>query len=233
MKFFKKLLLTILLIIIILGVAFYANGYKLYNEATSKISIDDKVQSIRNDKDFTSISNVPSYYVYAIVAVEDHRFYLHGTIDPIGIGRAIISNLSNQEFREGGSTITQQTAKNLYFMEEDNVIARKSAEILVGNDLEKKYSKDEILELYYNTIYFGDGYYGIKQACEGYLKKEPSDMTLSDATMLAGVPNAPSIYAPTVNPDLTRKRQQKVISSMVEYKYLTQEQADNISLYGE
>ena len=79
-----------------------------------------------------------------------------------------------------------------------------------------------------NTIYFGDGYYGIKEAANGYLNKEPIDMNLYECTMLAGVPNAPSVYAPTVNPELTKKRQEKVISSMVEYGYLTKEQADKI-----
>lgn len=233
MKLFKKLIAFILITIVVIGIALYANGYKLYQETISKTSIPDMVTSVRNKETFVSISDVPNYYTYAIIAVEDHRFYMHGTIDIIGIGRAIISNFKEQEFKEGGSTITQQTAKNLYFMAEDDAINRKSAEIFVGHQLEKNYTKDEILELYFNTIYFGNGYYGIKEACEGYLNKEPSEMTLSDATMLAGIPNAPSVYAPTVNQDLTRKRQKKVIASMVEYKYLTQEQADAITLYGE
>ena len=92
--------------------------------------------------------------------------------------------------------------------------------------MEKKYSKDEILELYVNTIYFGDGYYGIKEACEGYLSKEPKDMALYDATMLAGIPNAPSVYAPTANFNLTQSRQKKVVSSMVEYNYLSEDEAN-------
>lgn len=95
-------------------------------------------------------------------------------------------------------------------------------------DLEKNYSKDDILELYINTIYFGDGYYGIKEACNGYLNIEPSEMTLYDCTMMAGIPNAPSVYAPTVNPDLTKSRQKKVIADMVSYGYLSQEEADKI-----
>ena len=99
-----------------------------------------------------------------------------------------------------------------------------------GKKVNEKYilQKDDILEMYVNTIYFGDGYYGIKQACNGYLDKEPQNMTLYEATMMAGIPNAPSVYAPTVNPDLTKSRQQKVINSMVEYGYLTQEEAEKI-----
>lgn len=231
MKFIRRLLLFIIIVIIVIGSICYINGKKLYDESISKISIEDKVSEIRSDANFVSINNVPDYYKNAIVAVEDHRYYNHGAIDIIAIGRAIVSNIKQKDFKEGGSTITQQTAKNLYFITEDDAVSRKVAEILVAYDLEKLYSKDEILELYFNTIYFGDGYYGIKEACNGYLGKEPKDMTLSNATMLAGVPNAPSVYAPTVNPDLTISRQKKVISAMVEYGYLSSQEAEGIALY--
>ncbi len=170
-KFIRRLILFIILLLIAVFAVLYINGKKLYDETIAQISIEDKVQEIRNNKDFTSINDVPKYYPEAIVAVEDHRFYKHGAIDPIAIIRAIVSNFKQKEFREGGSTITQQTAKNLYFIGEDDVVNRKIAEILVAIDLEKKYSKDEILEIYFNTIYFGDGYYRIKDACNGYLDK--------------------------------------------------------------
>ena len=107
---------------------------------------------------------------------------------------------------------------------------RKIAELIMSSNLEKKYSKQEIFELYVNTIYYGNGYYGIRAASKGYFKKEPKDLTLSECTLLAGVPNAPSVYAPTANLDLCKNRQQKVIRSMVKYNYLTQEQADAITL---
>ncbi len=231
MKFFRKLILLLLITILLIGGVCYINGKKLYDEKTSEISLSNKVAEIKSSDSFVSLNSLPVYYKNAVIAVEDHRFYKHGAIDPIAIARAIYSNIKSQKFREGGSTITQQTAKNLYFISEDDVVSRKVAEILLGMDLEKNYLKDDILELYINTIYFGDGYYGIKQACNGYLNKEPQDMTISDATMLAGIPNAPSIYAPTQNPDLTISRQQKVISSMVKYNYLTQDEADGIVLY--
>ena len=161
--------------------------------------------------------------------MEDHRYYKHGAIDPIALVRAIVSNIKQKDFKEGGSTITQQTAKNLYFISEDDVISRKSAEALLSFELEKKLSKDEILELYFNTIYFGNGYYGIKEACIGYLEKEPQDMTLYDCTMLAGIPNAPSVYAPTSNFNLTKKRQKKVVASMLEYGYISSEQSSSLN----
>lgn len=231
MKLFRKLCFIILVVILfVLGIAFY-DGYQLYSSTIFKEPIDSKIQSIKSSESFTSIDSLPSYYKNAIIAVEDHRFYEHKTIDLISIARATVSNLRQKDFKEGGSTITQQTAKNMYFITEDNVISRKIAEILVGIDLENNYDKDEILEIYINTIYFGDGYYGIKEASNGYLNKSPTDLTISEATMLAGVPNAPSIYAPTKNLNLTQSRQKKVISSMVENNYLTQEEADSIELF--
>ena len=226
MKFLKRLLLIFLVVVIVFISVCYANGKKLYDSQLSKISLEDKIQNIKSSESFVYLKDLPEYYKNAVVAVEDHRYYNHGAIDVIALGRAFVSNIKQKDFKEGGSTITQQTAKNLYFITEDDVISRKVAEAILSFELEKKYSKDEILELYVNTIYFGDGYYGIKEACEGYLGKEPKDMTLYDATMLAGIPNAPSVYAPTANFNLTQSRQKKVISSMVEYNYLSEDEAN-------
>lgn len=228
MKFFKKLLIVLLLIILIVGTVVLLNGYKLYKSAISEISISDKIAEIKSIDTYVSIKDVPQYYLDAVVAVEDHRFKDHGAIDIISIGRAIVSNIQSRELNEGGSTITQQVAKNLYFITEDDIVSRKIAEILVAMNLEKNYSKDDILEFYINTIYFGEGYYGIREASNGYYKKEPIELNLYEATLLAGVPNAPSVYAPTINPDLAINRQKKVIRSMVEYGYLSQEEANKI-----
>lgn len=228
MKFIKRLILFVLILIIVVGSVVILNGYNLYKTTINEKSLSDKISQIKSDKKYVSINNVPSYYTNAIIAVEDHRFKKHGAIDVISIGRAIVSNIQAKDFNEGGSTITQQVAKNLYFIGEDDVVSRKVAEIFVAIDLEKNYSKDEILEFYINTIYFGEGYYGIKEASTGYYKKEPKDMSLDEATMLAGVPNAPSVYAPTINPTLAKSRQGKVLRSMVEYGYLSQEEADKV-----
>lgn len=200
----------------------------MYDDTISQVSLSDTVKEVRNDKNFVKLKDLPQDYINAVVAVEDHRYREHGAIDIIAIGRAFWINVSNFELKEGGSTITQQVAKNLFFINEDDAITRKVAEIFAAFDLEKNYSKDDILELYVNTIYFGDGYYGIKEACNGYLDIEPSKMTLYDCTMMAGIPNAPSVYAPTANPELTKSRQKKVISDMIEYGYLSQEEADKL-----
>lgn len=228
MKFIRRLLLFILVIILIVGSVLYLNGNKLYKEKIAETSLENKVSSVREDSNFVKLSSLPSYYENAVVSVEDRRFYSHGTIDFIALARATFSNIKQKDFKEGGSTITQQTAKNLYLMEERDISNRKVSEFLIGRDLEKKYNKDEILELYVNTIYFGDGYYGIQEAAKGYFNKDAKDLTLYEATMLAGVPNAPSLYAPTVNFDLTKSRQKKVVSSMVETGSLSQEEANKL-----
>ncbi len=228
MKFIKKLIFLLLIAIIIIFSIVALNGKKMYDEKISKMSLQDTIAKIESDKNYVKLDDLPDDYKNAIIAVEDHRFKKHGAIDLIAIGRAIWINVTNFELREGGSTITQQVAKNIFFISEDDALTRKSAEIFAAFDLEKNYSKDKILELYVNTIYFGDGYYGIKEACNGYLNIEPSQMTLYDCTMMAGIPNAPSVYNPSANPKLTRSRQKKVISDMVEYGYLTQDQADKL-----
>lgn len=228
MKFIKRFFIVLFVIIVILTVSLGMYGYTLYEEKLKEQPLADKISDIKNSYFFVSIQDVPQDYINAIIAVEDHRYKEHGAIDIIGIARAILTNIKSKELAEGGSTLTQQVAKNLYFISEDTVVRRKLAEMFMAIEIENKYSKDDILELYINTIYFGDGYYGIKQACERYLQKEPKDMNLAECTMMAGIPNAPSVYAPTVNKELCKQRQNKVITSMVEYGYITQEQADNI-----
>ena len=230
MKNLKKFLLFILITILIILALIGLQGYNLYNSAISQVSLSDKVNEIRNNENFVKFSDLPDDLVNATIAVEDHRFRDHGAIDIVSIGRAIFSNIKAQNLVEGGSTITQQVAKNLYFMENTDDISRKVAELIMSYHLEKNYSKEDIFELYVNTIYYGNGYYGIKDASNGYLKKEPKDLTLDESTMLAGIPNAPSVYAPTVNMDLCKKRQAKVIRSMVKYGYISQDDADKIKL---
>ena len=228
MKTFLKIILVIFVVCFSIGVFAVGSGYDMYKEALENMPLSQKIEETKSDENYTSIDKLPKIYLDAVVAVEDHRYYDHGAIDIIGLARAVFTNIKNKELQEGGSTITQQVAKNLYFIEEDNAFRRKVAEMFMAIDIENNYSKEDILEMYINTIYFGDGYYGIKEACEGYLNKEPKDMNLAESTMMAGIPNAPSVYAPTVNKELCKQRQNKVISSMVEYGYLNQEQADSI-----
>lgn len=227
MKWFKRILLILLLIIFVLIIIFFIIGYSTYSSALKEKPLLDRVSEVTSDEHFVKFSDLATDYRNAVIAVEDHRFYDHGPIDIIAIGRALVTNISHFELREGGSTITQQVAKNV-ILSQDETLSRKLGEAFAAYDLEKHYSKNEILELYVNTSYFGEGYYGIYDASMGYYNKEPRDLTLDEASMLAGVPNAPSVYAPTVNLDLAKKRQTHVLNKMVEYGYISQEQANSI-----
>ena len=205
------------------GFALAGEGYGLYKNAVQEESLEETVAEIRRQDNFTSLEEMPETYVQAVVSVEDHRFYDHFGLDLIAIGRAVVNDIKAGRYVEGGSTITQQLAKNLYFSQE-KTMSRKAAEVLLALEIEQKYTKDEILELYVNSIYFGDGYYSVGEASEGYFGKPASEMNDYECTLLAGVPNAPSKYAPSKNLALAEKRQQKVISRMEACGYITEEE---------
>jgi membrane peptidoglycan carboxypeptidase len=196
------------------------------------MSIEDKVKEIKSIENYTKYDELPEDYINAVVAVEDKRFFKHSGVDFISISRAFFIDIKERAFEEGGSTITQQLAKNTYFTQEKK-ITRKVAEIFMAIEYEKNLSKEEIFELYVNTSYFGDGYYCVKDASLGYFDKEPSDMNLYECTLLAGIPNAPSVYAPTKNPELSRQRQGQVVRKMISQGYLTEEEAGKIILVSE
>ena len=227
MKWFRRILLILLLIIFVLVIVFFIIGYSTYSSALKEKPLLDRVSEVTSDEHFVKFNDMASDYRNAVIAVEDHRFYDHGPIDIIAIGRALVTNISHFELREGGSTITQQVAKNIIFSQEQS-LSRKLGEIFASFDLEKNYSKNEVFELYVNTAYFGDGYYGIYDASVGYYNKEPKDLSLDEASMLAGIPNAPSIYSPSVNPVLAKQRQTHVLNCMVEYGYISGDQASSI-----
>lgn len=227
MKNIKRIILIIILVIISLVLLLIGNGYNMYKAAIEEMSLSEKIEQIKSKENYTKIEEVPEIYKNAVISVEDHRFYKHNGIDIIAISRALINDIKAMEFVEGGSTITQQLSKNMYFTQEKK-ITRKIAEVFMSFEIEKNYEKDEILELYLNTSYFGNGYETLKEACKGYFNKELNEMTDNEATLLAGVPNAPSVYAPTKNLKLAKQRQKQVLDKMVKYKYLTQEEADNI-----
>lgn len=227
MKLFKKILIIILILFVVGLSILFMVGFGYYSNTLKEKSLVERVEEITTKEDYTPFDQLSKNYVNAVIAVEDHRYYDHGAIDPIGIARAFYTNIRDGQFDEGGSTITQQVAKNVVF-NQDKTLLRKLGEIFAAHDLEKNYSKDEIFALYVNSSYFGDGYYSIYEASQGYYKKDPKDLNLSEASMLAGVPNAPSVYAPTVNPDLAKKRQKHVLNKMVEYGYITQEEANAV-----
>ena len=169
---------------------------------------------------------VSPYVLKGTVDVEDERFYDHNGIDIIGIARAVVAQLTGRS--EGASTITQQLVRNTILSEEqfDQTIERKVREAFIAIEMEKIYSKDEILMMYLNTIYYGHGAYGIQAASRTYLSKDAKDLTLAEAALLIGLPNSPSYYDPTINPDAAIKRRDKVLSNMLKCEDITQEEHD-------
>ena len=211
----RIIVIPIIVIIVIIGCIYY-DGYKLYKNAITETPLTQKVRTVQNKENYVSYNQIPALLSDAIIATEDHRFYSHNGFDIISFCRAMFTNIEEKNLSQGGSTLTQQLAKNMYFSFEKK-FSRKVAELLVAFDLEKNYEKEEILSLYLNTVYFGDGYYGIKEASNGYFEKEPLELTEDEITLLAGIPKAPSVYALSKNKELARKRQKVVIECLQKY----------------
>src|SRR5690348_7632672 len=171
-----------------------------------------------------SLKELPPYLPKAFIAIEDRRFYSHFGVDPYGILRAAVTNLLHRGVSQGGSTLTQQLAKNL-FLTQERTFARKLQEAELALWLERKYSKNEILELYLNRVYFGSGAYGVEAAAQRYLGKPAKNVTIAEAAMLAGLVKSPSRLAPNRNPEGAEKRAQTVLTAMADAKFITDAQA--------
>lgn len=187
------------------------------------IFMDEVIKPIQERKDYLPLESLSMYLQHAIIAIEDHDFYTHSAISFDSILRAMMINSSAGEILQGGSTITQQLVKNL-FLTNEQTMSRKVLEAMLAFVMESKYSKDEILELYLNSTYFGMDCYGANHACEELFKKAPIIMKLEEAAMLAGLPNAPSTLNPYKNPKGAKKRQERVLDAMQSYGFITQTQ---------
>ena len=190
------------------------------------VSADGQVLAERGSffGDEVRIDELPSYLPQAIVAIEDRRFYSHHGIDPMGLARAVITNLTAGRVVQGGSTLTQQLAKNL-FLKPDRTYTRKAQELVLALWLENRYTKDEILQLYMNRVFFGGGAVGIEKAAQRFFGKSARDVTLSEATILAAVLKAPTYYNPISQPDRARDRAQLVLANMVDEGFVTADEA--------
>ena len=166
------------------------------------------------------LKELPAHVPKAFIAIEDRRFYEHSGVDPYGIGRALFANVLHRGVAQGGSTITQQLAKNL-FLTQERTITRKLQEALLALWLERKFSKTQILELYLNRVYFGSGAYGIEQASQHYFGKSARNITIAEAALLAGVVKSPSRLAPTRNFDGAERRAKAVLAAMAELKFIS------------
>jgi penicillin-binding protein 1A len=190
------------------------------------LGLDGRTLAVRGDMggEAVPLKALPPYLPQAFLAIEDRRFYWHFGIDPIGLARAAFVNLYSRSIREGGSTLTQQLAKNL-FLTEERTLTRKLDELVLALWLEAKYSKAQILELYLNRVYFGAGAYGVEAASQRYFGKPARLVTLGEAAILAGLVKAPSRLAPTRNPRAARDRAELVLDAMVDAKFITADMA--------
>src|SRR5437763_9453752 len=165
-------------------------GTKLYDDN------DEPISELHVERRFfVPLAQIPQSLRDAVIATEDRRFYSHWGVDPIGIARAVLQNYRRGRIVEGGSTITQQLAKVL-FLTPDKSLGRKLREAVLALELERRYSKDRILEMYLNHVYFGQGAYGVEAAARSYFGTPGAELSLREAALLAGLPRAPSSYSP-------------------------------------
>lgn len=226
MKFLRNLFLTgIILIIGFLSFIVY-NGYQDYRTYEDAVPIASLVEKVENSEDFVPYEELPDNLLKATVAAEDKRFYQHGGIDILSLLRAIASQFNYSLARSGGSTITQQLAKNLYGQYSTNV-RWKLMEFFFANKLENLYTKEEILTCYVNVINYGGNNQGILQASLNYYGVHPKQLGLGECSLLAGIPQSPANYELYYHYDNAKVRQQYVLDSMVKAGYITQEEADN------
>ena len=188
-----------------------------------KPAVDEEIKNIPH---YVPLDKMPPLLLQAVVSVEDTRFYNHRGFDFIGIARAVLVNVEAGEIQEGASTITQQTVKNL-FLTNDQTFTRKAEELIMSMNMEKDFDKEKILEIYLNVIYFGSNFYGVYDAAQGYFGKEPSNLTIAECAMLAGLPNAPSLYSPYVDFRLAKKRQLVVIDAMEKTGIISKTEAES------
>ena len=249
--FFRLTQISILFIFIGAGFLFYQTGYiqkvvALYKEAQTVMessSIDDfqtdlsgevydsngdLIALLRNERNiiYLTSSEIPEQAKQAFVSIEDKRYYKHKGFDPFAIVRAAKSLISKNSITQGGSTITQQLARNIYLTHTVKW-ERKVEEIFIAMALEKKYSKEEILEFYINNIYYSNGYYGIQAASQGYFSKDASELSLSEIAFLCAIPNSPGSYDPVTHKDNTLKRRDLILKNMYEDGLISEMQHDH------
>ena len=228
-KIFLLALFTFIIVISSLYVYAFITPKTNINTNDSIIYYDKNENNIfeNTNNEYVKLNNINQNVINAIISIEDKNFYNHNGFDIPRIIKAMIINITSGKIKQGASTISQQYIKNLY-LTFDKTWERKIEEAYLTIELETHYSKDEILEGYLNTIDFGAGNYGIKKASKYYFNKEPKDLTLEEATILAGIPKNPSYYNPITNIDAAKKRQKEILNSMYKNKYISKNQIEKI-----
>lgn len=196
----KKLLfkMIIILLVIITGFCGYYGylGYQIYQDKIQEQSLSERVNQLKSKEDYVTLDQISPIYKEAVLESEDRRFYQHGPVDYYGLARAMFINITTFSFKEGGSTITQQLAKNLCLSFKKD-LSRKFAEVFIAKDLEDHYSKDEILEMYLNITYLGEGNYGIQAASQYYYHIDAIDLNKQQCDILVKTLKRPSVFNPS------------------------------------
>ena len=241
-RLFKYTFITILMLI------FFINGVYIYAKLIPKLDIKNAntfyLYTINNElyfqgsgeKEWVSLKNISNNLIKTTINIEDKKFYEHHGIDILRVIKATFNNLKSGQIKEGASTITQQYAKNLY-LDFDKTFKRKLNELWYTIQIETHYTKDEILEGYLNTINYGHGNYGVKNASQFYFNKDPNDLTLAESAILANIPKSPSNYSPINNYELAKKRQENTLKMLLDNKVISKQEYDEaiseeIKIYG-
>ncbi len=243
-------LLVILLVVLIGGIVFYclygkellamqqeaktavaASTVETFRSSETSVIYDSKgneISELKGEKDvyYLSDDEIPDYVKMAFVSVEDKKFYEHGGVDYWAIARAAFQYVKHGRVTQGGSTITQQLVRNV-FISKEVTMSRKIREMFYAMEMEKKYTKDQILEFYINNVYFANGYYGIEAAAQGYFGKQASELSLSEVAFLCAVPNGPTKFNPLENYDNTVERRDLILKNMKEDGKITQGEYDS------
>ncbi len=196
-RFVRMTLAIVLVIIFVVTVPIVKTGYDMYKDATTHTSVVDRIERLKGEENYVGIEAISTDFLEQVIDSEDRRFYSHSGINLISTSRAMINNVMAGSTVEGGSSITQQLAKNMYFSFEKRY-ERKVAELFVAFDIEKIATKDEILEMYCNIAYFGEGCYGIRAATLHYYDLEPIDISTEQAASLVKTLKSPNFYNPNM-----------------------------------
>lgn len=215
------------MLILIAFLLFVTAGYGYYKILLYKMPLDTKINQIQSKEDYVVYDEISSYLLDATVSVEDQRFFEHDGVDIIAYGRILYVLVTQGYLSGGGSTITQQLAKNLYFDFSPSLF-RKIPEFLIARQLEEQYDKEEILEIYVNIINYGDYCFGINQASLHYFNKKPIELTFDEATLLAGIPQSPANYQLSNHEIQARIRQKAVIQTMIDNEIYSEEQLNQL-----
>ena len=226
----KKLLtaVSVLLLMVMACLCFLGyQGYVRYRREIADLPIKEAVKAYTDKEDYVPFDQIDEDFVNAVNAVEDKRFFTRKGYDLITLIRAVYHNVRYKDLVEGGSTISEQIAKNLYLEGYVDGLEEKAAEIFLMFDLERNYSKEELFALYANMNYYGDGYWGIGQAAKGYYGMDCKDLSLAKAAILAGIPNAPAIYQLSDGYDLAKERQVWVLQTMLNNGFISEQEMDD------